>query len=195
MAELPPRRRIRDVAMMRAMAHPLRTSLLMYLLSVGPRTASECAAEVGSSPSNCSWHLRHLAELGLVERAEGGDGRERPWRATDVGLDIGVTDDDPGARSAQSALTAAALADERRLLERYLDHRENLPQPWREAVRLNGYALRVTPAELVRLTGAIDELLRPYVTTIRAEDPDDAAIVHVGLQAFPRIDGQGRQTR
>lgn len=32
-------------------------SLLNHLLSVGPRTAGECADEVGSSASNCSWAL------------------------------------------------------------------------------------------------------------------------------------------
>ncbi|MDQ3579679.1 MAG: ArsR family transcriptional regulator, partial [Actinomycetota bacterium] len=38
MAALPSRKRIRDVEMMRAMAHPLRTALLSYLLAEGPRT-------------------------------------------------------------------------------------------------------------------------------------------------------------
>src|SRR3954469_4042951 len=71
MTELPPRRRVRDVELMRALAHPLRSAVLSYLMSVGPRTASECAEAVDSSPSNCSWHLRQLAQWGLVERAEG----------------------------------------------------------------------------------------------------------------------------
>ncbi|MFD1046589.1 ArsR family transcriptional regulator, partial [Kibdelosporangium lantanae] len=36
------RMRVRDVELMRAMAHPLRAALLNYLMAVGPRTASEC---------------------------------------------------------------------------------------------------------------------------------------------------------
>lgn len=193
MTEPPPRHRVKDVEIMRAMAHPLRTSLLSYLMSVGPRTASECAAEVGSSPSNCSWHLRHLAELGLVERVEGADGRERPWRATQVGLEYGEPDD-PATRSAQAALAAANLADEQRLIQRYLDHHDALPEAWRHAGGLNRYALRVTPEELTRLVTTIDDLIRPYVATIRDEAPAGASVVHVGLQAFPRMDADGRPT-
>ena len=84
MAELPPRKRVRDAELMRALAHPLRAALLDYLTAIGPRTASECAEAVDSSASNCSWHLRQLAQFGLVERTDAVDGRERPWRATEV---------------------------------------------------------------------------------------------------------------
>jgi len=190
MAELPARRRIRDVEVMRAMAHPLRTSLLSYLMSVGPRTASECAAEVGSSPSNCSWHLRHLAELGFVERVEGADGRERPWRATEVGVDFG-SPTDSATFSAQSAVAAAQLADQQRLVQRYLDHRSSLPAAWQNAVGLNRYGLRVTPEELTELVEAIDTMLRPYIAVIRSDAPAGAAVVDVGLQALPRMDVDG----
>ena len=190
MSQPPPRHRVRDVEVMRAMAHPLRTSLLNYLMSVGPRTASECAAEVGSSPSNCSWHLRHLADLGFVERAEGADGRERPWRATQVGLEFDEPDD-PGTRSAQTALAAAQLADQQRLVQRYLDHRDRLPSNWQNAVGLNRYGLRVTPAELTELVETVDALLRPYLAAIRDDAPADAAVVDVGLQALPRMNVEG----
>jgi DNA-binding MarR family transcriptional regulator len=190
MAELPQRRRVRDVEVMRAMAHPLRTSLLSYLMSVGPRTASECAAEVGSTPSNCSWHLRHLAALGFVERVEGADGRERPWRATEVGIDY-AEPTDPATLSAQAGLAAAQLADLQRLAQRYLDHRSSLPSAWHNAGGFSRYGLRVTPAELIELTEAIDKMLRPYIAVIREDVPDGAAVVDVGLQALPRMDVDG----
>lgn len=176
---------------MRAMAHPLRTSLLTYLMSVGPRTASECAAEVGSSPSNCSWHLRHLAELGFVERAEGADGRERPWRATEVGIAYDAPTDQ-AAQSAQGALAAAQLADQQRVAQRYLDHRAELSAAWQNAAGLNRYGLRVTAEELAELVEAIDRIVRPYVAAIRSDAPAGAVVVDVGLQALPRMDVEGR---
>ena len=37
-------------------------------MALGAQTASECAAVVGASPSNCSYHLRELERFGLVER-------------------------------------------------------------------------------------------------------------------------------
>lgn len=189
MAELPPRRRIRDAELMRALAHPLRAALLNYLLAVGPRTASECATAVDSSASNCSWHLRQLAQWGLVERVEATDGRERPWRAVPVGLDLG--DSGPEAR----ALEGTWLREEETLVQRFLDTADDLEAEWRRAVALNAYALRITPAELEALNAKIDELVRPYVAAIRTDAPDGAEPVHAGWRAFRRIEADGRPSR
>src|SRR5947199_257470 len=66
---------------MRALAHPTRLALLDHLHAVEQATATECGDAVGDSPSSCSYHLRALGKWGFVEEAEGGVGRERPWRA------------------------------------------------------------------------------------------------------------------
>jgi len=192
MAELPPRRRIRDVELMRALAHPLRTALLTYLMSVGPRTASECAEAVDSSASNCSWHLRQLAQWGLVERVEAADGRERPWRATPVGLEIGKPDRDPAVRAAQVAATGAWLSEDEVLTQRYLDMLDDLEPEWRDASTVNHYALRLTAAELDELNEKIDALVRPYTATIRKDAPAGALVVHANWRSFPWIDASGK---
>jgi len=192
MTELPPRRRVRDAELMRALAHPLRTELLSYLMAVGPRTASECAQAVDSSPSNCSWHLRQLAHWGLVERVEGTDGRERPWRATAVGLDFGQFAPDPATRTAQLAAAGAQLSDDATLGQRFLDSIGEFDPEWRDASAINTYALRVTPAELAALTEAVDTLVRPYVAAIRTDAPADARPVHASWRAFPRVEANGK---
>ncbi|WP_158883938.1 ArsR/SmtB family transcription factor [Amycolatopsis anabasis] len=192
MAELPPRRRVRDAGLMRALAHPLRSELLNYLMAVGPRTASECADAVDSSASNCSWHLRQLAQHGLVERVEATDGRERPWRATAVGLDFGEVAEDPAVQAAQLAVVGARLGEEDRLTQRFLDTAANLESSWRDAGGLNTYALRVTADELDELVRAIDALVRPFVATIRTDVPADARPAHLGLRAFRRIEADGK---
>lgn len=192
MAELPPRRRVRDAELMRALAHPLRAGLLHYLMAAGPKTASECAEAVGSTASNCSWHLRHLARLGLVEPDEGGDGRQRPWRARDVGLDLGAPADDPATRTAQLAAIGTTLTEEQELTQRFLDTAVELDPDWRNGAALNTYALRVTPEELTELAAAVDALLRPYVSTIRTGAPAGARPVHAGFRAFLRVDADGR---
>src|SRR5437764_1531324 len=74
---------------MRALAHPTRLALLDHLHAVDHATATECAAVVGDSPSSCSYHLRALARWRFVEEAEGGAGRERPWRATATRIEFG----------------------------------------------------------------------------------------------------------
>ncbi|MDI5977483.1 ArsR/SmtB family transcription factor [Amycolatopsis magusensis] len=203
MTELPPRTRVRDVELLKALAHPLRSALLNYLMAVGPRTASECAVAVDSSASNCSWHLRQLAEFGLVERAESGDGRERPWRVKHVGLDFGELADEPSARSAQLADEPSArsaqlavfgtrLREEEELTQRYLDTAERSEPEWLDASSINFYGLRVTAAELAELVTAVDALIRPYVGTIRQDAPADARPVHVSLRAFRRIEADGQ---
>ncbi|MFD2417011.1 winged helix-turn-helix domain-containing protein [Amycolatopsis pigmentata] len=192
MPELPPRRRIRDAELMRALAHPLRSSLLSYLLSGGPRTASECAEAVDSSASNCSWHLRQLAQWGLVERVEATDARERPWRAVPVGLDFGDIDRDPAVRAAQLAALSVSIREDDVLTQRFVDTLAELPDEWQSASTLNSYSLRVTAAELAELNEAIDAMSRPYVATIREDAPEDAKTVHANWRAFPRIEAHGK---
>lgn len=180
------RHRVTDIALMSALAHPLRAGLLRYLMAVGPRTASECAEQVRSSASNCSWHLRQLAKFGLVEPVDGVDGRQRPWRATIVGLELGELADDPAMRTAQLAVVAGSLNEEQELTSRYLD--ADLPDEWRDVGALDTYALTVTPAELAELAAQVDALIRPFVSTIRTDPPTGARPVHVGFRAFLRVD-------
>ena len=184
---LPPRAVIGAEALA-ALAVPARLALLNHLLAVGPRTASECAPVVGETASNCSWHLRALEKVGLVERAPrapDGDGRTRPWRATAVGFVFSdAADDGPAAAVARTALAgmSAAYADD--LYRRYLARQDDLPDAWTHAAGDYGYALSVTTDELEGLLGRIDALIRPYVRPIRVGAPEDAGIVQVTLRAF-----------
>lgn len=185
-----PRRRITDVELMTALAHPLRGELLRHLLAVGPQTASECADAVGSTASNCSWHLRHLAKFGLVEAAEGlagADGRQRPWRAAVVGIELGELADDPAMRVAQLAVFGGALREDQELTRRFLDRADELPPEWRQTGEANGYTLLLTPNELTELAAKVDALLRPYVTTVRNDAPEEARPVHAAFRAFLRV--------
>jgi DNA-binding transcriptional ArsR family regulator len=179
-------RRIDDPAALKALAHPLRVALLSHLLATGPSTASACAEAVGSSPSNCSWHLRRLAEHGFVEPAAATDGRERPWRATEVGFAIGGDTKDPATLTQQDALIALQLDEEAKLAQRFLDGRRGLDPEWRDASTVHGYAISATPEELAELLQTIDGLLRPYLVPVREDAPPGARGVHVGVRAFPR---------
>jgi DNA-binding transcriptional ArsR family regulator len=71
---------------MRAVSHPARWRVLQELWAGRSLTGTQAAELVGLTPSAMSYHLRHLADLGLVERADSADGRERPWRASTDGV-------------------------------------------------------------------------------------------------------------
>ena len=119
---------ITDVRVLRALANPIRYRILGHLMSSGAQTASECAAIVGASPSNCSYHLRELERFGLVERAAGDDsapdGRDRPWRPTVTGYGTGpaaLPDADPAAIVATEALSHLGIDDNAALAHAAID--------------------------------------------------------------------------
>lgn len=189
----PERRTITDPRALRALAHPLRLALLDHLMTFGARTASECAAVVGSTPSNCSYHLRALARFGLVEAVEAHDGRERPWQSTATGLRLGRTED-PGFRlgedTAERLLADRQVDDEAALVHRFLAQRDDQPDEWRDASLLAGYALRLTAAELKDLAAKLDALIRPYIGLTRADAPEGADVVALHLNAFRHPDAE-----
>ncbi|UAJ78497.1 helix-turn-helix transcriptional regulator [Leifsonia sp. ZF2019] len=187
----PERRTVTDPRALRALAHPLRLALLDHLMAFGPRTASECAEAVGSTASNCSYHLRSLAKFGLVEPAEADDGRERPWQSTATGLSFGRTDDPGfrlGADTAERLLADRQIDDQAELAHRALAQRDDQPEEWRDASMLSGYALRLTPAELKELGTKLDALIRPYIGLTRADPPEGSDVVALHLAAFRHPD-------
>ena len=182
---------ITDPRALRALAHPLRLALLDHLMSFGPRTASECAAVVGSTPSNCSYHLRALGKVGLVEAVDAEDGRERPWRSTNTGLAFGRSDDptfEIGSDTVERALADRQVDDEGALVHRAIAQRDEQPVEWREASILSGYALKLTPAELRELGEQVDALIRPYIGLTRVDPPEGSDVVALHLNAFRHPD-------
>jgi DNA-binding transcriptional ArsR family regulator len=185
------RREVADVRRLAALAHPVRAALLSHLLAVGPRTASECAAAVDASASNCSWHLRQLEKHGFVERAgDAADGRERPWRAAATGFRLAAVEDTPAVRSAVQALASVQVEEEFRLARAYLRREDELPEQWRHSAEFDTYGLLLDAAELAELAERLDALIRPYLAATRADAPDGARPVHLFLAAFLRPDAR-----
>lgn len=180
------RRTLEDPAVLKALAHPVRLDVLSFLMSAGPATASVCARAVGDTPSNCSYHVRVLAALGLVEPAPSADGRERPWRATVTGLDRDLDADDPRLAEGAVDLAAATLQLEYQLAREHLRTRHLLPESWRAVDAHASYGLRVTPEELATLLERMDAVLRPFIAATRYDAPADAEIAEVSVLAFPR---------
>jgi len=180
------RHRISDPTALRALAHPLRLALLDRLMSFGEQTAAQCAQAVGSTASNCSYHLRALARAGLVEPGSSGDRRERPWRATSTGLEFGPADpsSSPAAADAARALEELSLVRDEQLTRRARRRHEAQPADWRQAEAFNSYALRLSASELSQLVDEIDRLVRPFIAMTRAKAPGDADVASLRLLAF-----------
>jgi DNA-binding transcriptional ArsR family regulator len=174
------RRRVSEASALKALAHPVRIALLGALVTEGPMTASQAAALVDESPSNCSWHLRKLAEYGFVREAPGGTGRNRFWRAVSEGLEWGEgDDDDPTTRLAADALTDMLLEREMQRFRAARAARAREPQEWRDATGLSQSQLWLTAAEAQKLNDELQELFFRYTerSRDRALRPDEARLV------------------
>jgi DNA-binding transcriptional ArsR family regulator len=179
-------RRVTDAAALKALAHPLRLSLLEALALRGPMTASQLARLLGESPSNCSWHLRKLAEHGFVREARGGTGRNRPWRAVSEGLAWGDGDDE-AVNAAGDALTDAMLEREVQRFRAARAARNQEPEEWRDATGLNQSALWMTAEEASDLLARMRELFLTYADRVHdpRSRPDGARLVTLIGWAVP----------
>jgi DNA-binding transcriptional ArsR family regulator len=150
--------RVTDPRALRALAHPLRMALIGMLRMQGPLTATQAGALLGESSGSTSFHLRSLAKYGLVEEAPGGQGRERPWRATAMFTQWGDDISSPAAAAASDLLTAVVAQQYFEDVKAWLTARAEAPPEWREAAHFGDTELWLTAAELAGLAGEIREL-------------------------------------
>jgi predicted ArsR family transcriptional regulator len=180
--------RLTDPRALRAYAHPVRMRLMGLLRTEGPLTATRAADLLGESSGTCSFHLRQLAKYGLVEEAEGGTGREKPWRATTTSTAWDTTGDGTPEMAAATSLLSTVVADQYfEQLARWLEASPGEPAEWQRAAMLGDRLLYVTPAELEELRDRMREMLDEYVERdLRPElRPADARLISWLNIAFP----------
>ncbi|MEJ7569444.1 MAG: helix-turn-helix domain-containing protein [Gaiellaceae bacterium] len=178
---------LEDPRALRALAHPARLAILDHLGAAGTATATECSAAVGVSPSAASYHLRALARYGLVEEAEGGRGRERPWRSRGLGFSFEPSAaTGPAAEAAAMLLSSQLVESGERWTREHVLGESRLPEEWRRASHLANKTLVLTAAEAEELVGLLENVLAPYLRSGRNDAPDEARNVRLLLRLFPR---------
>ena len=180
--------RLTDPRALRAYAHPVRMRLMGLLRTEGPLTATRAADLLGESSGTSSFHLRQLAKYGLVEEAEGGTGREKPWRATTTSTAWDTTGDDTPEMAAATSLLSTVVAEQYfEQLARWLEASPGEPAEWQRAAMLGDRLLYVTPAELEELRDRMREMLDEYVERDLRPDlrPADARLISWLNIAFP----------
>ncbi|MEJ7651319.1 MAG: winged helix-turn-helix domain-containing protein [Nakamurella sp.] len=151
---------ISDPGAIRALAHPLRMRLLQALAVRITATATELADDVNESPSNCSFHLRKLAEFGYIDRADAATGRDKPWRISDPTQNLLPDPQDHRAVEASRA-TGAAIFEWDVATLRAGHARRDAPE-WRGTTLQNGATMIVTPDEARAINAALEAVLEPY---------------------------------
>lgn len=172
-------RRITDLGTLKALAHPLRMQLYRGLTVARVATASHLADQVGEAVSLVSYHLRKLAEHGLIEEAEpqSADGRERWWRLASDGVSIRDEDfrDAPEKAAAHTAASRLFAEDRMNMYRRWLDERTHWGPEWNRSAESSETTLRLTADELAELTEEMLALLRRYDERGRAAEAAEDA--------------------
>lgn len=173
---------------LKALAHPLRVQLLELLADEGPATASGLGRAVGQTSGTTSYHLRRLAEVGLVEEApELGNARDRFWRrGTGWTIEADLRDDTETRGAARVIIDEVLQANIERLKAWHRDaHR--WPSEWRESSLDATSRLHLAPEQARQLGERILEVIDDYRPEDPAAEPEgaDARRVVVYTSIFP----------
>ncbi|MFD5106738.1 ArsR/SmtB family transcription factor [Streptomyces cinereoruber] len=189
----PEHRRITDLGTLKAVSHPLRMRLYRALFTARTATASQLADQVDEAVSLVSYHLRKLADHGLIEEAENrsSDGRERWWRPSSYGFSVHDEDmrDAPELVAANTAFSRTVEAQRGEMQARFLDERHTWSAEWRTASTSSEWLPRLTAPELAALAAELDAVVKKYDQRARAAeeagDTEGRENVAVHINGFP----------
>ncbi|HTZ25361.1 MAG TPA: helix-turn-helix domain-containing protein [Streptosporangiaceae bacterium] len=155
-----PRKVVGDAKRWKALSHPLRQEILRHLAEHGVATSTTLAEALGESTGTTSYHLRVLADAGVIEEVPGrANGRERWWRS----VPVDHREPDYGSLSAKDRAAldewrAGQIPGELELVNRFIrDARRH--GRWAKASRANAY---FTADELEALHDDYVALLHRY---------------------------------
>jgi predicted ArsR family transcriptional regulator len=180
-----------DAGQIRVLAHPLRARLLAELRYESPATATRLAEALGTNTGATSYHLRRLADVGLVLEDEGaGRGRERWWRSAH---DVSVwhRDEyagDPDAMAAADWLNSYTARGLAARVEEWHRNAAAEPAAWRAAADFSDYILQMNAEQLVALTAELDGVIERHRRETSAAPAPDARQVLLYVYSLPRPD-------
>jgi DNA-binding transcriptional ArsR family regulator len=171
----------------KAMVHPLRMRILDALREEGPSTATRLAALLGESSGATSYHLRVLAEAGVIEEdPERGNARDRWWRRAQL-IYIPTDAEDPAGRAVELTARHLHLNRDEEALRQFVEHMDDFSNEWRAAAFTGNFSFHLTADEIFRL--GIEFLERLEELRRAPEDrPPDARRVSITFRALPWLD-------
>ncbi|MEU4014074.1 helix-turn-helix domain-containing protein [Microbacterium sp. NPDC028030] len=109
-------------AMLKAYSHPLRRQMLRLFSRREFLRAADIAAELGVPANSASFHLRALADAGLIEEAadKARDRRDRVWTGRKGALNVGGPESPVADEALGVVVVAALVEDHQDLLRRVL---------------------------------------------------------------------------
>jgi predicted transcriptional regulator len=157
-----PQAPITDAKRLKALAHPLRWKLIKLIGSEETATATRCSEILGESVASCSYHLNMLAKYGFVEEAEGGQGREKPWKLTSRRQRVDTDSLEGDAKLAAEAASEAFLETEFEEIRTQLRRADHEPKEWQDIVGTIAATLWLTPEEASTLRRQFDGMVEKF---------------------------------
>lgn len=171
---------ITDERALSALAHPLRLRLLALLRADGPATATRLAERVRESSGVTSYHLRKLAEVGLVEEErDRGTRRERWWRSVHQATRWSDADfvGNPEVHRLSVSMRREMYRWQWRLLEQWLAEEGEWDKAWVDAAGPSDSLLVMTPESVRAMTAEITAVVQRYRDAAVPDTADAARVV------------------
>lgn len=178
-------------AMMKAMSHPLRWRIIAVVNGLGHARATDISTELGEPVNSISFHLRTLADVGiLVEAPElARDARERVWKLgrPDINADLGLLKDDAAYRTATAASLGLIHSEvQQAIIEAMADGSETLAHSEATSLQLTRHQARALAARLHGIVQEFEEDPEAASAGVDTqEDPSErSAAIYTGLVAL-----------
>ena len=161
-------------AMLKAYAHPLRRQMIRLFARREHLRAADVAEDLGVAPNSASFHLRVLADAGLIEEApeHARDRRDRVWKSRKGSINLGGPEHPVPDEALGTAMVRSLAEDHQEMVARII--------AW-TPVYLSGRATEIHAAfsqRMARLTesefDAVMERVQAVITeAVDAHDPND----------------------
>lgn len=177
-----------DARLLRTLAHPMRNRMLGLLRVHGPATATTLADRLGVNTGATSYHLRQLAEAGLVvEDDSRGNARDRWWKSAHQGTEFDksqLLDEEPELALGFLHGIGQVYAEN---MFQAIDGLQTQTPEWREATLISDYFFHLSAAETQQMMEEVLAVLEKYRTEdLTAPIPEGSKQVTVQIQAYPR---------
>jgi DNA-binding transcriptional ArsR family regulator len=165
-------------AMLKALANPLRRNITNVLNRVEHARAADLAEQLDVAANTISFHLRVLADAGLIEEAPefARDRRDRVWRPRKMGLELGspehpIQDED---EMAGAAFTRLLVDEHNELVRRFISWVPEYTRGRDGVARgtLNQLNMKLTHAEFVEVMEKVTALFEDAKAAHDPADPD-----------------------
>ena len=160
-------------AMLKAYAPPLRRRIAKAVAGRGHARAADVAADLGVPANSVSFHLRVLADAGLIEEApeHARDKRDRVWKASEGSWNVGSPEHPIADEQLGGVLMNALAEDHIEMMRRVLAWAPEYVSGRNPVVHgtFSQANLRLTEAEFSEVERRIHEVIKEVGD---AHDPD-----------------------